>query len=194
MTVLRLASAFLLAASLSTLAAPASAQAPDGGAEPPRRMVSLLVGGFGSDIFVSEAESYPTVAVRTDWRLSRYVLAEVGTAYTRGRVELANRTGPVTTYHEETGQVATATVGLQAELPLPYVRPYVGIASGLFLRLDPPGGDRFVSTTQAFPLGVRVPLTERLGARLEARIRYDEQMGEEEALGGELTAGMSWRF
>jgi hypothetical protein len=195
MTVLRLASALALAAALAGSATAVSAQTRDGADALPRRSVTLQVGGLVSDVFISEAQQYPTVGVLADWRISRYVLAEVGSSYTRGRVEVANHTGPVTTYKEETTQLATATVGMQAELPLPYVRPYVGIASGLFLRLDVPGGDRFLSTTQAFPVGVRVPVTARMAARGEVRVRYDNHWGDQgTTLGAEATVGMSWRF
>lgn len=195
MTTIRLASALVLAAALAGTTT-ASAQLREGADALPRRSVTLQVGGLASDVFISEAQSYPTVGVLADWRLSRYLLAEVGSSYTRGRVEVANHTGPVSTYHEKTTQLATATVGMQAELPLPYVRPYVGIASGLFLRLDPSGGDRFLSTTQAFPVGVRVPVTDRMAARGEVRVRYDNHWGAEggTALGAEATVGMSFKF
>lgn len=182
------AAALALFASLSS---PASAQEAPGGEW--RRSVSLMGGAFNSDF--SETETFGMAAVRADWRLSRVLLAEVGGSYERGRVEVGNYTAGTPTFSMETTRLATATVGVQAELPLAYVRPYVGISTGLFLRLDPPGGDRFLSTTQAFPVGVRVPLTERLGARAEVRLRYDNHWGTEgTALGAEAGVGVSLRF
>ena len=190
MTPIRVRTALLALAALLA-AAPAAASAQAAGDPAPRRSVSLMLGGFGSD--VAEGSTFGIAAARADWRLSRWLLAEAGLSYARGEVEMARYTGETPTFSMESTGLGTATVGVQAQLPLPYVQPYVGIASGLYLRLDRPGGHRFLSTTHEFPAGVRVPLTRRLGARAEVRLRYDEQQGNGQELGAEATVGVSLR-
>jgi len=186
-TVLRAAA---LAALLAAAPAAAFAQAP--GDPAPRRAVSLMLGGLGTD--VSEGRTFGIAAARADWRLSRWLLAETGLSYARGEVELANHGTGTPTYSMEPTALGTATVGVQAQLPLPLAQPYVGIATGLYLRLDRPGGHRFLSTTHEFPAGVRVPLTDRLGARAEVRLRYDQQQFQGQELGAETTVGLTLRF
>lgn len=179
-----------LAALLAAAPSVATAQA---AADPaPRRSVSLMLGGFGTD--VSEGRTFGIAAARADWRLSPWLLAETGLSWARGEVEMANHSGGTPTYSMESTGLGTATVGLQAQLPLPRVQPYVGIATGLYLRLDKPGGHRFLSTTHEFPAGVRIPLSERLGARAEVRLRYDQQQFSGQELGAETTVGVSLRF
>jgi len=188
MSAIRLASA-ALAALLAAAPTVASAQAAD---PAPRRSVALMLGGFGTD--VSEGRTFGIAAARADWRLSRWLLAETGLSYARGEVEMADHSGGTPTYSMETTGLGTATVGVQAQLPLPYVQPYVGIATGLYLRLDKPGGHRFLSTTHEFPAGVRIPLNERLAARAEVRLRYDQQQFSGQELGAETTVGLSLRM
>lgn len=185
----RIALGAVLAALLAAAPSVASAQAAD---PAPRRSVTLMLGGFGTD--VSEGRTFGIAAARADWRLSRWLLAETGVSYARGEVEMANHGGGTPTFSMETTGLGTATVGVQAQLPLPYVQPYVGIATGLYLRLDKPGGHRFLSTTHEFPAGVRVPLTGRLGARAEVRLRYDQQQFSGQELGAETTLGLSLRM
>ncbi|HEX2189668.1 MAG TPA: hypothetical protein VHG51_12255, partial [Longimicrobiaceae bacterium] len=162
------------------------------GGDAPRRAVSLMAGGFGSDI--NEGATFGIAAARLDQRFSRVLVGEVGLSYARGQVELADHTQGTPTFAMATTSLATATVGVQAQLPLAFAQPYVGLASGLYLRMDPAGGHRFLYTTTEFPVGVRVPLTRRLGGRAEVRLRYDEQQGNGPALGAEATAGVSLRI
>ena len=92
----------------------------------------------------------------------------------------------------------TATVGLNAELPIPIVRPYVGAAVGLGARFDGDGetyeGDTFVRPMFAFPVGVRIPISPRLGLRAEARFRFDEQTDGRSMTNVEQTVGVSFGF
>jgi hypothetical protein len=41
---------------------------------------------------------------------------------------------------------------------------------------------------------VRIPLTDRLGARAEVRLRYDQQQFSGQELGAETTLGVSLRM
>lgn len=172
------------------LAAPSalSAQHVDGR----RGALTVAAGVLGTD--VNEGENFPLIAARVDWGLSRHVRVEVGGTVARGDIELANHTGPTTTFTTEKTTLATTTVGVQAELPIGAIRPYVGTATGLYLRLDPSGGDRFLSTTQEFPLGVRVDVTPRFGVRAEVRARFDNQQYGELAPGAEATVGVTLKL
>ena len=186
------AAASLLALSLAASLTATPSLAQRAGPELPERSFTLQAGVLGTEI--AEGSSFGMVAARADWKLARYVRGEVGLSLARGEVEVGNHTGSTPTFSQEPTRLSTATVGVQAELPLPYVRPYVGAAAGVYLRLDTAGGHRFLSTTQEFPAGVRIPLTERLGARGEVRLRYDEQQGNGQELGAETTLGVTWRF
>jgi hypothetical protein len=85
--------------------------------------------------------------------------------------------------------VLAPTVGLLAELPTPFVRPYAGAAAGVVARFD--NGDDFARPTVAFPVGLRAALSERVGIRAEARFRFDQTPGGASAPNRELTAGLS---
>jgi hypothetical protein len=158
------------------------------------RQLSLMVGVLDSD-FAGD-ENFPMAALRADWRLSRFVRSEVDATYAVGELEF----GPTTTPGAPSGDVNTslftATVGIQGELPIPFVRPYAGAAVGLFGRFDEKGagGERFVRTTTAFPVGVRIRFSQRLALRAEARFRFDADPDGATAGNVEQTAGLSFTF
>jgi hypothetical protein len=155
--------------------------------------LSLLAGGINSEAFASAGRNYPLVALRADWRHTPYILSEIGISHAVPVVVLEDHGPPTPSMVQVRSHVTSATVGLQAQLPLAPVRPYVGVATGLHMRLDPSGGHRFVSLVQHFPVGVGIDVTERMGLRGEARIRFDEQQGNGFEAGGELSAGITWR-
>jgi hypothetical protein len=75
------------------------------------------------------------------------------------------------------------------------LRPYLGLAGGLFVRYDEqPGGDRFVSHTIAIPAGLRVDLTDRIGVRGELRARFDTHQDGGSGTNVEQTIGLTFRF
>jgi hypothetical protein len=152
------------------------------------RQLSLMVGVLDSDF--DNDESFPMAALRADWRLSRWVRSEVDATYAVGELESGAPTGDVST------SLFTATVGIQGELPLPFVRPYAGAAVGLFGRFDEKGsgGERFVRTTTAFPVGLRLRFSPRLALRAEARFRFDAHPSGATAANVEQTAGLSVTF
>lgn len=154
----------------------------------PQRQLALLVGVLNADL--PGDDNFPMAALRADWRLARYLRSEVGVAYALG--ELTQGTGATAT--EVSSSLLTATIGLQAELPLPYIRPYVGAAAGLFGRRDEEGGERFIRPTHAFPAGVRIPLSNRLALRGEVRYRFDEQEGGPTLVNVEQVGGLSFTF
>ncbi len=151
------------------------------------REITLSVGALDND---EEDDAMPMAAVRVDWGLRRWLTSEVGASYAIGTIDQLENGGLA----EDTDlQLATATVGVRAELPTPYVRPYVGAAAGLVFRNEEDGAS-YVRTTTAFPLGVRLNLSDRVSLRAEARWRFDRLRGGGEAVRREQTGGLSVAF
>ncbi len=149
------------------------------------RQVTLGVGVLQYDL--GGRETIPLAALRGDWRLSRLWRGELGVSYGFGdlpRVPGDPGTGLVNAH------VLAPTLGLLAELPTPYLRPYAGAAAGVFARFDE-GADDFVRPTIAFPVGLRAALSPRVALRAEARFRFDQQPAGPSAPNRELTAGLS---
>ena len=154
------------------------------------RQLSLSVGALTYD--PAGDENHPMAALRVDWRLRRWLRSEVSLSYA-----MAEFDRPVTIGDDDdemNSSLLAGTVGLQAEAPFRYVRPYVGAAAGLFGRFDEEGGDQFVRPTMAFPVGVRIPVSPRLGLRVEARLRFDEHQGGGSSANLEQTVGLSFGF
>ena len=154
----------------------------------PYREVTMSVGALDSD---DDNENFPMAALRADWRLRRWLRSELGVSYATGSIDrLENGTRPS---ESATLQLATATVGLRAELPTPWVRPYVGAAAGLVLRHEEEGA-QYVRTTAAFPAGLRFVLSDRVSLRGEARFRFDQRRRGGETVRIEQTGGLSVAF
>ncbi|HEY0971513.1 MAG TPA: hypothetical protein VGE02_11155 [Gemmatimonadales bacterium] len=155
--------------------------------EPARRM-TLAVGVLN---YEPADDDFPMAALRADWRLSRWLRSELGVSYAMGDVPLPVVDGPV----EVDTHLMNASIGLNAELPVPVVRPYVGVSGGLFARFDDEGGEDFVRPSIAVPVGLRLPITPRLGLRAEVRWRFDQHEGSgDSAVDREMTAGLSFGF
>jgi hypothetical protein len=154
----------------------------------PDREITMSVGALRSD---DDDTNLPMAALRTDWRLRRWLRSELGVSYAIGSVDLpAGGAGPA---GSRSLQLGTATVGLRAELPSRFIRPYAGVAAGLALR-DEESGARYVRTTTAFPAGVRLLLSDRVSVRAEARFRFDQRRNGGEATSIEQTGGLSIVF
>ncbi len=154
----------------------------------PEREVQMSVGALRSE---DDDKQLPMAAMRIDWRLRRWLRSEVGLSYAIGTYNPTG-TGAVPAPSRAL-QLGSATVGLRAELPTPLVRPYVGVAVGLAYRNEE-NGDPFTRTMMAFPAGVRVPLSNRVSLRAEARFRFDQRRSGGEAIGVEQTGGLSVVF
>lgn len=158
------------------------------------RSLTLAVGALryrdGTD------ENHPMAALRAEWRLRSWLRSELGVSYALANLDVTPAGSAVS--EEIDASLATATVGLNAELPIPFVRPYVGAAVGLGARFDGDGdtveGDSFVRPIVAFPVGVRLPISPRLGLRAEARFRFDEQPDGRSLTNVEQTIGVSFGF
>lgn len=141
-------------------------------------------------------ESHPMAALRAEWRLRSWLRSELGMSYALANFDVTPEGAAAS--EEIDASLATATVGLTAELPFPFVRPYAGAAVGLGARFDGDGdtyeGDTFVRPLLAFPVGVRIPVSPRLGLRAEARFRFDEQRDGRSLTNVEQTIGVSFGF
>lgn len=154
----------------------------------PDREITMSVGALGSQ---DDDVNLPMAALRTDWRLHRWLRSELGVSYAIGAVD-RTAIGTVTPV-SRTLQLATGTVGLRAELPAQVVRPYVGIAAGLVLRSEEEDA-AYVRTTMAFPTGVRIVLSPRVSLRAEARWRFDQRRSASQGVRVEQTGGLSVAF
>ncbi len=152
------------------------------------RYISLMVGAFDADF--AEDRNFPMAALRADWRLSRLIRTELDGTY--ALVEVPRLPGSPD--EDANSNIFTASLGVQAELPLDIVRPYVGAAVGLFGRFDQEGGRRFVRPTHAFPLGLRVMVSPRLALRGEVRWRFDSSPNGASTVDREHTAGLSFSY
>lgn len=154
----------------------------------PDREITMSVGALR----VQDADvNLPMAALRTDWRLRRWLRSELGVSYAIGSIDrLENGTVPP---DSRTLQLATGTVGLRAELPTRVIKPYVGVAAGLVFRNEE-DGDQYVRTTMAFPAGVRLVLSPRVSLRAEARWRFDQRRSGSEGVRVEQTGGLSVAF
>ncbi len=155
----------------------------------PDREITMSVGALRSD---DDDENLPMAALRTDWRLKRWLRSEVGVSYAVGSTERPEGSGVISP-DSKSLMIGSATVGLKAELPARFIRPYVGIAGGLTYR-DEEDGARYVRTMMAFPTGVRVALSDRVSLRAEARWRFDQRRIGGETVRVEQTGGLSVVF
>lgn len=154
----------------------------------PHREITMSVGALRSE---DDDENFPMAALRADWRLRRWLRSELGVSYAIGSIDrLENGVVPP---ESRNLQMATATVGLRAELPTAWVRPYVGAAAGLVLRHEEEGA-QYVRTTMAFPAGLRLLLSDRVSLRGEARFRFDQRQHGGERVRIEQTGGLSVAF
>ena len=155
----------------------------------PDRDITMSVGALRSD---DDDENLPMAAIRTDWRLRRWLRSELGVSYAVGSTERPEG-GAVISPDSKSLMIGSATVGLRAELPTRYVRPYVGVAAGLAYR-DEEDGARYARTMLAFPTGLRLTLSDRVSLRAEARWRFDQRRSGGEAVRVEQTGGLSIVF
>ncbi|MES3033806.1 MAG: hypothetical protein V4813_07395 [Gemmatimonadota bacterium] len=155
----------------------------------PEREITMSVGALRSD---DDDETLPMAALRTDWRLRNWLRSEVGVSYAIGSTERLEIAGVISP-ESRSLQIASATVGLRAELPARYLRPYVGVAAGLVMRAEEDGA-QYVRTTMAFPTGLRFALSDRVSLRGEARWRFDQRRVGGQVVRVEQTGGLSVVF
>lgn len=158
----------------------------------PGRQMTLGVGVFRYDF--GGDDNHPMAALRSDWRLRSWLRSELSFAYAFADLEDGTTSPDVGDDDDLNSHLLAATVGLNAELPSPVLRPYVGIAAGLFSRLDDGDGGDFVRPTLAVPVGVRIPFSRNLALRAEVRWRFDEHPDGGAAVDREHTVGLSFGY
>ncbi len=154
----------------------------------PDRSVTMMVGALASD---DDGRNFPMASLRADWRLRRWLSTELGVSYAIGDIDRPAGAQPGS--GDVTTQVGSATLGLRAELPTAWLRPYVGAAAGLAGRHED-GGDRYIRPTMAFPGGVRLLIGDRVSLRGEARFRFDQRQRGGQAVYVEQVGGLSVAF
>lgn len=152
------------------------------------RDLTLAVGVLDYDR-ADDNDLAPMAAIRAEWGVRRWVRTELGVSYALADVSRPDLGAGETS----NSSLATATLGVKAELPTDVIRPYVGIAGGLFGRWDGDDGEDFVRPTIAVPAGVRL-LIGQASLRLEARWRWDEHEDGLSVPSREFTAGLGFRF
>jgi len=153
----------------------------------PDRDITLAVGALDYDRGTDDLA--PMASLRAEWGLRRWVRSELAFTYA-----LADVPRPDLGVDETSrSQLAGASLGLKAELPARYVRPYVGVAAGLFGRFDGDDGEEFVRPSLSVPAGIRIGLGSA-SLRLEARWRFDEHKDGISVPSREFTAGLGFRY
>lgn len=154
----------------------------------PDRDLSLVVGVFDYDR--DNGDVSPMAALRAEWRVARWVRAEIGASYALATVDRSD----LGAGEESNSNLLHASVGIKAELPSPVLRPYVGAAVGLFGRFDSDDGQEFVRPSLAVPVGLRIPVGDRVNLRAETRFRFDEHLDGRSVPGREFTVGLGVRY
>jgi len=141
-------------------------------------------------------DDFPIFALRADRPVSRWFRLEFETSLARTDVQTDEEGVFDPTLPEENSSLGTVSLGVQARLPMERVEPYVGLAAGLVWRRDDDAdGLRNSQATFAFPAGVRLFITDRIGLRAEFRVRRDQTvLGVPDETNFERTLGISWTF
>jgi hypothetical protein len=138
--------------------------------------VTVAAGAFQFDL--AGTGTAPMLAVRGALPLAALLLVEVGTLIARPEQQFGRRT-----------TFLAPEVQIQVQWPLGAAAPYLGAGGGW--SVDFRGGDgRATDLTVSAAGGVRIPVTERLGAQLELRVRGIGTGFEGSA--AEWTAGFAW--
>lgn len=153
----------------------------------PDRDITLAVGVMDYDR--GDGDLAPMASLRAEWGLRRWVRSELALSYALADVPRPD----LGTDETSNAQLAGASLGIKAELPSQVIRPYVGVAAGLFGRFDSDDGEEFVRPSLSVPAGVRVRLGNA-SLRLEARWRFDEHKDGVSVPSREFTAGLGFRY
>ncbi len=154
----------------------------------PDRDVSLAVGVFDYDR--GNAGLSPMAALRAEWGVARWVRAELSGSYALASLDRPD----LGSGEEANSNLVHASVGVKAEWPASVIRPYVGAAVGLFGRFDAEDGQDFVRPSLALPVGIRLPVGDRVNLRAETRFRFDEHRDGRSVPGREFTLGLGVRY
>ena len=168
------------------LALPSGLRAQGEPAVLPAPAVALVGGVVSTDFGEADPAGDGTVfGLRLDFPLSSHIVLEPSVE----RLSLDF----VTEDSDGTSVRWQADFALRAELPLDRIRPFIGGSLGVLLWPGDvrPSDEDFVTATYGGAGGVIVGITERLGLRAEARLRWLDGL---ESSTTTLTGGLSWRF
>ncbi len=137
-------------------------------------------------------ERFPMLALHRDQAVSRWARLETSMSFSRPNVQIDSIGRYDSTLSTEKATLFTLTLGAQARWGIGPLEPYAGLALGIFVRRDDNSdGRRFSRPAYAFPLGVRVKLTDSLGIRGEIRFRQDSHEVVTHS-DREMTVGITW--
>ena len=126
--------------------------------------------------------------------MADYARVEVETSFSRPDVQQDENFVYDPSLPTESANIFTLTVGIQFRHNFGPLEPYAGASGGLFARVDDDSeGQRFSRNTFAFPMGVRLWVSDNLGIRGEYRIRRDNHEIFTKT-SSEITAGLLWTF
>lgn len=152
------------------------------------RDISLVVGVLDYDR--GDGDLAPMAALRAEWRLASWVRTELGASYAIASVDRPD----LGAGEDANSNLVHASVGVKAELPHSVLRPYVGAAIGLFGRFDSDDGEDFVRPSFAVPLGIRIPVGDRVNLRAETRFLFDEHLDGRAVPSRAFTVGLGVRY
>jgi hypothetical protein len=167
--------------------APILAHAQDGRDSRPVHGVTVMAGVFEDER--GNGERHPYVSARYERWLSRLVAFEGGLTHARAVRQVMPGQGQATV----ATPYSSGDLGLQLQLPLGPVRPYIGATIGgtYFHGGGYIGGD--MGVTHALLAGARLGRFRNTSLRTELRLRRDD-FGGVPAYNGEYGVGLTYNF
>ena len=142
----------------------------------------------------SDGDNFLIFSLRADTPMADYLRVEVETSFLRPDVQQDAEFIYDPSLPTESANIFTLTVGIQFRHAVGPFEPYAGASGGVFSRYDDDSeGQRFSRNTFAFPMGVRLWVTDNLGIRGAFRIRGDNHELFTKT-STELTEGVLWTF
>ncbi len=182
----------LTAAFVFGAASQVAAQGPSEAAARDTWTITALGGMLSYD--PSDGDNFLIFSLRADTPMADYLRVEVETSFSRPDVQQDAEFIYDPSLPTESANIFTLTVGIQFRHAMGPFEPYAGASGGVFARYDDDSeGQRFSRNTFAFPMGVRLWVTDNLGIRREFRIRRDNHELFTKT-STELTAGVLWTF
>ena len=137
----------------------------------PSHGITIIGGAFLDEN--GDRGHYPYVSARYERWLSRFVAFEGGVTHARAKRTLFSQVPPFEARPVPV-TFSSSDLGLQLQLPLGQIRPYVGATIGATYLDDRSQGDREVGLTHAVLAGARIGRIRGVGFRGELRLRRDD--------------------
>lgn len=161
-------SSSVLVAGLMSIAIPASAQGVRGTG--PTHLFAVVGGQFIDDV---NEENGPVGfgGIRAGQELGRFFLAEATASYMATSTSFIDIPGGI---RATSTPFTSADIGLEAQLPLGPLAPYIGAAIGAYHRSGTDDVEREQGLSRALMGGARLRFAHRYFAQGEVKIRRDE--------------------